>query len=189
VHRPRADLEYVPGTTSNALPAEPPPGFDPRERSLRAAAHERHMAIQPLWERLATTDPAHARQLYLEKQLAVAGRLSAAMAASVDVDDVVRRVVDELHLAFGVYLVEVQRLDEDEMLRVMASAGPMAEVLDAFLLVEQPVSVGVNGRVARTATAALIPDTRLEPDYAVRDPATDPLSELAVPIFVGGRIW
>jgi putative nucleotidyltransferase with HDIG domain len=179
----------VSGTTSNALPAGSPPDFDARERSLRAAAHERHMAVQPLWERLATTDPDHARQLYLEKQLAVAGRLSAAMAASVDVDDVVRRVVDELHLAFGVYLVEVQRLDDDGLLRVVASAGPMAEVLDAFLLFEQPVGVGVNGRVARTATAALIPDTRLEPDYVVRDPATDPLSELAVPIFVGGRIW
>lgn len=87
------------------------------------------------------------------------------------------------------YLAVIQRLDDDRMLRVVANAGLMAEMLHAFLLVEQPVSTGVNGRVARSAASALIADTRLEPDYAVRDPATDPLSQLAVPIFVDGRVW
>lgn len=156
---------------------------------MRAKMHERHMAVPPLWERLATTEPERARQLYLEKQLTVASRLSTAMATSVDVDEVAQAVVDELHRTFGVFLAMIQRLDGDGLLRVVASAGPMAEVLNTFVLVEQPVATGVNGRVARTATSALVPDTRLEPDYAVRDPATDPLSEIAVPIVVDGRIW
>ena len=47
----------------------------------------------------------------------------------------------------------------------------------------------MTGRVARTGVTALIGDTRLDPDYSARDPATDPLSELAVPIRVDGRIW
>jgi putative nucleotidyltransferase with HDIG domain len=34
-----------------------------------------------------------------------------------------------------------------------------------------------------------VPDTRLDPDYVVRDPETDPSSELAVPILVEGRVW
>jgi putative nucleotidyltransferase with HDIG domain len=175
--------------TSKAPPAGAPPAFGADELLLRAKTHERHLAERPLWERLANTDPERARQLYLEKQLTVAGRLSAAMAESVDVDEVVRRVVDELHSTFGVYMAVVQRLDDDGVLRVVASAGPMAEVLNAFLVFEQPVSTGVNGRVARTATSALVPDTRRDPDYVVRDPATDPLSELAVPILVDGCVW
>ena len=60
------------------------PAFGAGERQLRAKTFERHMALPTLWERLASTDPAHARQLYLEKQLGVAARLSAAMAASVE---------------------------------------------------------------------------------------------------------
>ncbi|HZO37001.1 MAG TPA: HD-GYP domain-containing protein [Solirubrobacteraceae bacterium] len=165
------------------------PAFGTSERLLRAKMHERHMAVPPLWERLSSTDPDRARQLYLEKQLTVASRLSTAMASSVDVDEVVRSVVEELHQTFGVFLAMIQRLDDDGYLRAVASAGPMAEVLHAFVLLEQPVAAGINGRVARTAMSALVPDTRLEPDYAIRDPATDPLSEIAVPIFVDGHVW
>lgn len=66
------------------------PAFGAGERRLRAKTFERHMALPAMWERLASTDPAHARQLYLETQLGVAARLSAAMAASVELEEVVR---------------------------------------------------------------------------------------------------
>jgi putative nucleotidyltransferase with HDIG domain len=88
-----------------------------------------------------------------------------------------------------VYLAVIQRLDPDGSLRVVASAGPLAGVMAEFLLLEQPMTAGVNGRVALSSTPALVSDTRLDPDYIVRDPRTDPLSELAVPIFVEGRVW
>jgi len=58
-----------------------------------------------------------------------------------------------------------------------------------FLLVEQSIFEGVNGRVARTLASALVPDTRTDPDYLVRDPRTDPRSELSVPILVDGALW
>ena len=58
-----------------------------------------------------------------------------------------------------------------------------------FLLVEQPVGEGVNGRVARTGTTALVHDTREDGDYIARDPQTDPRSELSVAIVVDGRVW
>ncbi len=72
------------------------------------------------------------------------------------------------------YLAVVQRLDGDGVLRIVAAAGPLSEAVEDYLLQEQHVSTGVNGRVARTAAPALIADTRLDPDYLVRDAATDP---------------
>jgi HD-GYP domain-containing protein (c-di-GMP phosphodiesterase class II) len=43
--------------------------------------------------------------------------------------------------------------------------------------------------VARSGATALVPDTAQDPDYIVRDPQTDPGSELAVPIFVESSVW
>jgi HD-GYP domain-containing protein (c-di-GMP phosphodiesterase class II) len=101
----------------------------------------------------------------------------------------VRLVVEELHSTFAFYLAAVQRLDEDGVLRLLASRGALAEVMTEFLLVEQSVRHGINGRVARTGTPALISDTRGDVDYIVRDPNTDPRSELSVPIVVDESVW
>ena len=71
----------------------------------------------------------------------------------------------------------------------MASAGPLAAEDERFLIAEQSIDAGVNGRVARTQVPALITDTRADPDYIVRDPETDPRSELSVPIRLGTETW
>ncbi|PZS24359.1 MAG: hypothetical protein DLM61_22390 [Pseudonocardiales bacterium] len=111
------------------------------------------------------------------------------MAGAEDAEGILSAVVDELHRVFGVYLAVIQRLDGDGILRVVAGAGPLAEVLQEFLLLEQPLHVGINGRVARTGDTALVADTRLDGDYVVRDRETDPRSELAVPIIVERSVW
>jgi putative nucleotidyltransferase with HDIG domain len=49
--------------------------------------------------------------------------------------------------------------------------------------------MGVNGRVARTGEAAIVGDTRLDPDYLRRDPSNDPGAEISLPIWVDGRVW
>jgi putative nucleotidyltransferase with HDIG domain len=161
----------------------------PPERESLERVRDEHLARPSLWDRLAAQDPAGARQAYLEKQLTVAGRLSSTMAAAVDPVAAAQGVADELHTTFGIYLAVVQQLDEDDRLRVVAAAGPLAEAIEDFLLREQPIDTGVNGRVARTGKSVLVSDTRVDPDYLVRDRATDPLSELSVPIFVQGRVW
>lgn len=88
----------------------------------------------------------------------------------------------------SIWLV-IQRLDPNKTLHVVAGAGPLADIMQKFLLVEQRIDVGINGRVARTGEAALVVDTHLDCDYAVRDYETDPRSEFAVPIIVDGRVW
>lgn len=155
---------------------------------LTEIRHE-HASAPGLRARLSEANPESARRAYLEEQLALAERLTVTMAAAMDPIDVTGQVVAELHHTFGVYLAVIQRLDPDGVLRIVASAGPLAEQGGRFLLSEQPVSVGINGRVARSGQPALVGDTGTDPDYAVRDPATDPLSELSVPILVDGRVW
>ncbi len=83
----------------------------------------------------------------------------------------------------------INRLDEDEVLRVVAAAGRLTEDGVQLLAWEQPVGTGVNGRVARTGERSLVDDTRLDPDYVGSGPSLDPGSELSLPIHVGGRVW
>jgi diguanylate cyclase (GGDEF)-like protein len=151
--------------------------------ALLAAADSRMCTNKGRTPRSDTTsnDPGHAR-------LAVAARLAVKLAPLDEPDAVAQAAVDELHSAFGFFLAVVQRLDADEILRVVAAAGPLA-AHDDFLAYEQPIQEGVNGRVARTGQPAIIADTTTDPDYLRRDPRNDPGSELSLPILVDGRIW
>jgi putative nucleotidyltransferase with HDIG domain len=161
-------------------------------RPAREALREirsRHLAKPTLWQRLCAVDSKRAGEAYLEHQLALSERLSTTMAQSRDAGELMRAVVAELQTTFDLYLVEIQRLDADGMLRIVASAGPLAAEDERFLITEQSIDTGVNGRVARTQVPALITDTRLDPDYIVRDPETDPHSELSVPIRLGTETW
>ncbi len=155
-----------------------------RERERRAEALRRHRADERV-QRLASAGELG----YLRAQLRVAASLTARLTATHEIEEMVRLVVEELHCTFAFYLAAIQRLDGDGTLRLIAGGGPLAEVMTEFLLLEQSVHEGVNGRVARSGCTALIHDTRRDPDYIPRDPQTDPCSELSAPIFVDGNVW
>jgi len=122
-------------------------------------------------------------------RLLVASRLSSSLSSVHSIEDVAGIAVRELHESFDYYLAVVQRLDADGYLRVVGGAGPLAEEMTDFLALEQPVEIGVNGRVARSGRPAMVNDTRLDSDYLARNPRTDPGSELSLPICVAGLIW
>ena len=124
-----------------------------------------------------------------DERLVVASRLSTELAVAHSVEDVASIAVRRLHDSFDYYLAVIQRLDPDASLRVVAGAGPLAERVDDFLAHEQPVEVGVNGRVAHSGRPAMVNDTRLDSDYLSRNPRTDPGSELSLPIRVAGSVW
>ena len=155
-----------------------------RELARRAEALRRHRADERVQSIAAAGELA-----YLRSQLRAAARLTARLAATRDVEEMTRLVVDELHETFAFYLAAVQRLDEDGVLRLVAGRGPLAEVMTEFLLVEQSAEEGVNGRVARSGVTALVPDTRVDRDYIARDPRTDPRAELSVAVMVDGAVW
>jgi HD-GYP domain-containing protein (c-di-GMP phosphodiesterase class II) len=159
----------------------------------RAGAHERRRRAEALRRHRAD---AHARGIgskdelsYLRAQMQLGARLTARLASTHDVDELARLVVEELHGTFAFYLAAIQRLEDDGVLRLIAGSGALAEVMTEFLLVEQSLYEGVNGRVARSGATSLVADTRTDPDYIVRDPHTDPRAELSVPIVVDGSVW
>jgi HD-GYP domain-containing protein (c-di-GMP phosphodiesterase class II) len=155
-----------------------------RELARRAEALRRYRADERVQSIAAAGELA-----YLRSQLRSAARLTARLAATRDVEEMARLVVDELHETFAFYLAAVQRLDGEGTLHLLAARGQLAEVMTEFLLVEQSVEDGVNGRVARSGVTALVHDTREDPDYISRDPHTDPRSELSVAIVVDGAVW
>jgi HD-GYP domain-containing protein (c-di-GMP phosphodiesterase class II) len=155
-----------------------------RERRRRAEALRAHRA-----DARAQSMAAAGELAYLRAQLTLAARLTARLATTHDVDELAGIVVQELHSTFAFYLAAIQRLHDDGVLRLVAGSGALAEVMTEFLLVEQSVRHGINGRVARTGETSLVSDTRADVDYIVRDPNTDPRSELSVPIVVDGSLW
>jgi HD-GYP domain-containing protein (c-di-GMP phosphodiesterase class II) len=122
------------------------------------------------------------------ERLFVASRLASTLARLHSPENVAAEAVRQLHESFDYYLAVVQRLDGDGCLRVVTAAGPLAERED-FLEREQPIELGVNGRVARSGRAVMVNDTRLDSDYLTRNPGTDPGSELSLPIPVAGSTW
>jgi HD-GYP domain-containing protein (c-di-GMP phosphodiesterase class II) len=166
------------------LTAKPAHRAGAKERQRRAEALRRYRADARVKSVAATGEVA-----YLREQLRLAARLTASLATTSDIEQMARLVVDELHETFAFYLAAIQRLDDDGVLRLLAARGPLAEVMTEFLLTEQDVSEGVNGKVARSGQPVLVQDTRTDSDYIVRDPSTDPRSELAVPVLVDGAVW
>jgi putative nucleotidyltransferase with HDIG domain len=123
------------------------------------------------------------------ERLLVASRLATSLSGADRPEEVAGEAVRRLHESFDYYLAVVQRLDPDGCLRVAAAAGPLADSHESFLELEQPVEIGVNGRVARTGRAVMVNDTQLDSDYLTRNPRTDPGSELSLPIPVAGSTW
>jgi HD-GYP domain-containing protein (c-di-GMP phosphodiesterase class II) len=166
------------------LTTKAPPRATAKERQRRAEALRLYRADARVKSMAVAGEVA-----YLREQLRLAARLTARLATKSDVEELAQLVVDELHETFAFYLAAIQRLDEDGVLRLVAGRGPLAEVMTEFLLTEQSVSEGVNGKVARCGHTVLVADTRTDPDYIVRDPKTDPRAELAVPVLVDGSVW
>jgi len=155
-----------------------------RERRCREEALRRHRADARVSGMASAGEVA-----YLRAQLQLGARLTGRLAATNDIGEMMQLVVDGVHETFAFYLAAIQRLDDDETLRLIAGSGALAEVMTEFLLLEQSVHHGVNGRVARSGTSALVHDTREDPDYIERDPKTDPRAELSVPLLVDGTVW
>jgi putative nucleotidyltransferase with HDIG domain len=144
--------------------------------------------VEPKTSTMPVAGPVADTSLQGERLL-VASRLATRLSRGGTVKQVAGEAVRLLHESFDYYLAVVQRLDPDGCLRVVAGAGPLAGGMIDFLAREQPVEVGVNGRVARSGRPAMVNDTRLDSDYLIRNPNTDPGSELSLPIPVADSIW
>jgi diguanylate cyclase (GGDEF)-like protein len=139
----------------------------------------------------AAADRVTASELHRDR-LALAGRLSARLAAVLDAEDVASTAVAALHESFDFRIAYVLRV-EDDRLRCIAVGGSLPGEEDVPLW-SQRGDQGVSGRVRRTGTTALVHDTELDPDYLPPGhvkPGTDVVlrSQVAVPLRVDGRVW
>lgn len=114
---------------------------------------------------------------------------ASAIASIGDVKRLMGRVVDSIQTDFGFYDVAIYEVDEDSnTFRLRAQAGPRRGKLATDY--EQPLDVGVFGKVLREQTSYVCGDTFLDPLYFDPQPGmTNVRSELCVPIRLGPRVF
>jgi len=114
---------------------------------------------------------------------------ASAIASIGDVKRLMSRVVDSIQTDFGFYDVAIYEVDEDaDAFRLRAQAGPRrGKLADDY---EQPLEVGVFGKVLREQCSYVCGDTLLDPIYFDPQPGrTNVRSELCVPIRLGPRVF
>jgi diguanylate cyclase (GGDEF)-like protein len=122
------------------------------------------------------------------QQLAIASALGARLSGMLDPRGIAEAVVDELHRAFGYFLVAAVRIRKDGYVEAAAVRG------DAFtrLLSEQwsqPRDAGLIGRALRSQQVVLVDDVLLEQGYMPTKATPDVRSELVCPVWVGDELW
>jgi GAF domain-containing protein len=114
------------------------------------------------------------------------GEIGRQIASILDLDELLRQMVDLLEGAFGYRYVYILLLDEDSNeLVARAGAGP-GRVLEGTRI---PIGAGsINACVARTGKPLLANDVSREPMYLLLEEIADTRSELTVPIKVKGQV-
>lgn len=122
------------------------------------------------------------------QQLALASALGTRLSGMVDPQAIQEAVVDELHRAFGYFLVAAVRIREDDYVEASAVRG------DAFVRLlaqqwSQPVDAGLIGRALRAKQVIAVDDVLLEQGYRSTSATAEVRSELVAPVWVGDVLW
>lgn len=139
----------------------------------------RHRAEQALRE-----SEERYRELFTEaslraQELALLQRVQSAVASELDLDALLRTIVEAIAETYGYTLVSLYLLDGD-VLRLQHQVG-----YERFIT-EIPITMGVSGRAIRTGQALLIEDVRTDPAFL--GAVANITSEVAVPLFDEGRV-
>ncbi len=106
-------------------------------------------------------------------------RVLSTVTGTLDLDDMFRRIVEEVSQTFGYSHVSIHRLDGDYLV-LQAQVG----YRDSHEKIH--ITKGIIGRVARSGKPALLPDVTQDRDYISADPEVR--SEAAVPITADNRV-
>jgi two-component system, cell cycle sensor histidine kinase and response regulator CckA len=126
------------------------------------------------------------RELYMTEQrqareMKLLERVQAAVAGELDLDAVIRSVVEEIAETFHYTLVSLY-LRSGDVLELQHQVG----YREKEKLKEIPITKGVIGRVARSRQPVLVRDVRSDPDYiSVIDDST---CEVCVPLVVHNQV-
>ena len=161
-----------------------PPFSEPEVELMDCLAAQSAVALQA------------ARQVTVERwratQLALVCRVSAQVAAILELDELARRVTDLILTTFKYYYVALFTLESgQETLRHQASAGaayPQARQGKVPLDLQVRLGEGIIGHVAQTGTEIVANDVSLEPRYRAVDALPETRSEVALPLKVEERV-
>jgi two-component system NtrC family sensor kinase len=144
--------------------------------SLRALASQAILAIQnaQLYERTrARLD-----------ELSTLHEISMAATSTLDVDEILARIVGTLHDTLGYSNLGVMLIDqEDNRLKITAGAGYKRDVAERIM---PALGEGITGWVALSGLPQNVPDVSLDPRYIMADESIR--SEVCVPLAVGNRV-
>lgn len=125
------------------------------------------------------------------EQLTAIGQVSSAIAAELDLDALLAKVVELIRQRFGYYHVQVFLVEDEEHRAVFrASTGHDLNKLWLAQGRSLPFGAGIIGWVAGTGEHLLAGDVTQEPRYLPDDPRLlpDTRSELAVPLKVEDKV-
>ncbi len=156
-------------------------GFAPDDiKALHTIADQVAVSIQNA--RLVAAERRRADMMALINQVGqqVAGRL--------DMDGLMREIVEGIHtvLGYSVVYLHIYKEDTHEFVVQASAAGRPSDLVEIGYRFS--ADRGVSGRALRTQQTQLVPDVAQDPDYFSPSPPTPYRSCLTVPLRLDGRV-
>lgn len=120
------------------------------------------------------------------KQLETIQEVSKNIVSILDMDDLLKQIVNSIYYTFGYYISILLLDEESKELVVKSSSGPTIKST-----IRRRVKIseeGITGWVAKTGEPLLVGDVSKEPRYLLVEELADTRSELAVPIKIKDKV-
>jgi GAF domain-containing protein len=152
--------------------------FDHRETRLcQTIANQAAIAVENAW--------LYESQRKRVAQLKAIGDVGRQIASTLNLDELLHRVVDSLVDVFAYYYANILLVDADAKEIVLrASAGHTGRIYEGIRL--KIGQQGITGWVAQAGEPLLVNDVTKDPRYYLAEELKDARSELAVPIKAKG---
>jgi len=122
-------------------------------------------------------------------QLETSTRVSREITSILDIDDLLKRVVELIKRAFGYYYVAVFLVDDETNTLVFAAgSGELGQRRKREGMRLMIGAASLNGHVAQSNKAAMVNDVSQDPRYVADERLADTRSELVIPLRIGGRV-
>lgn len=148
------------------------------EEAMRVAVLFAHQAAAALTSALFLAE-SHRRA----DRLMALQRVTTTVTAALNLQSVLQSVVEELRETFGYALTSIHRVEGDTLVLEAVAGLDKTEVEETITC----RSIGIIGRVARTATPQYVSDVGRDPDFVSVYSGT--LTEAAVPVLLNGEVW
>ena len=154
--------------------------FDHRETRLcQTIANQAAIAVENAW--------LYEGQRKRVAQLKAIGEVGRQIASTLNLDELLHRVVDSLVDVFAYYYANILLVDADAKEIVLrASAGHTGRIYEGIRL--KIGQQGITGWVAQAGEPLLVNDVTKDPRYHLVEELSDTRSELAVPIRAKGEV-